>query len=53
MALKRNTNNKWIAGVCSGLGERFGLGAGLVRFLFVISCLLPGPQLLSLSLIHI
>jgi phage shock protein C len=44
MALKRNTNNKWIAGVCSGLAERFGLGAGLVRFLFVISCLLPGPQ---------
>lgn len=53
MALKRNTNNKWIAGVCSGLGERFGLGAGLVRFLFVLSCLLPGPQFIAYILLWI
>ena len=33
-----------IAGVCSGLGRRFGISANVVRLLFVISCLLPGPQ---------
>ena len=36
--------DRWIAGVCSGLGRRFGLSANTVRLLFVLSCLLPGPQ---------
>ena len=35
---------RWIAGVCSGLARRFGVSAGVVRLLFVVSCLLPGPQ---------
>lgn len=30
--------------MCSGLARRFGLSPGLVRLLFVLSCLLPGPQ---------
>jgi phage shock protein PspC (stress-responsive transcriptional regulator) len=42
--LSRPRDNRWIAGVCSGLARRFGLPPGLVRFLFVLSCLLPGPQ---------
>jgi phage shock protein PspC (stress-responsive transcriptional regulator) len=44
--LVRPRNDRWIAGVCSGLGRRFGLSAGVVRLLFVISCVLPGPQFL-------
>lgn len=36
--------DRWIAGVCSGLGRRFGLSPNTVRLLFVLSCLLPGPQ---------
>lgn len=36
--------DRWIAGVCSGLGRRFGMPANLVRILFLLSCLLPGPQ---------
>lgn len=35
---------RWIAGVCSGLADRFGVSAKTVRLLFVVSCLLPGPQ---------
>ena len=35
-----------IAGVCSGIADRFGLSANLVRVLFVVSCVLPGPQFL-------
>ena len=35
---------RWIAGVCSGLARRFGVSAGAVRLVFVLSCLLPGPQ---------
>lgn len=35
-----------IAGVCAGLGQRFGISPNTVRALFVLSCLLPGPQFL-------
>ncbi|MBL1075111.1 PspC domain-containing protein [Nocardia sp. 2] len=42
--LTRSTNDKWIAGVCGGLAQYFGWNANIVRLLFVISCLLPGPQ---------
>jgi phage shock protein PspC (stress-responsive transcriptional regulator) len=38
--------DRWIAGVCSGLARRFGTSPGFVRLLFVVSCLLPGPQVL-------
>jgi phage shock protein PspC (stress-responsive transcriptional regulator) len=33
-----------IGGVCGGIAERFGLRPTLVRLLFVLSCVLPGPQ---------
>ena len=35
-----------IAGVCAGLAQRFGWNVGVVRLLFLLSCLLPGPQFL-------
>ena len=35
-----------IAGVCAGLAERFSTSPTLVRLLFLISMLLPGPQIL-------
>ncbi|WP_030165619.1 PspC domain-containing protein [Spirillospora albida] len=43
-SLYRPRDERMIAGVCAGLGRRFGLSAGVVRLLFVLSCLLPGPQ---------
>jgi phage shock protein PspC (stress-responsive transcriptional regulator) len=42
--LVRPRDNRWIAGVCAGLARRFGWNANVVRLLFVLSCLLPGPQ---------
>ena len=42
--LTRPQHDKVIAGVCAGLAERFGMSPGVVRLLFVVSCLLPGPQ---------
>jgi phage shock protein PspC (stress-responsive transcriptional regulator) len=44
--LTRPRDNRWIAGVCAGLAYRFGLSPNVVRLLFVLSCLLPGPQVL-------
>lgn len=45
-ALVRPRQGRWIGGVCAGLARRFGLGANTVRLIFVVSCLLPGPQFL-------
>lgn len=42
--LTRPRQNTVIAGVCAGLAQRFGVSPNFVRLLFVISCLLPGPQ---------
>jgi phage shock protein PspC (stress-responsive transcriptional regulator) len=42
--LSRPQHGKVIAGVCAGLAERFGWNANVVRLLFLLSCLLPGPQ---------
>jgi phage shock protein C len=52
-SLVRPRDNRWIAGVCSGLGYRFGLPPTVVRLLFVLSCLLPGPQVLVYILLWI
>jgi phage shock protein PspC (stress-responsive transcriptional regulator) len=45
-ALVRPTSDRMIAGVCSGLARRFGLSPNVVRLIFVLSMLLPGPQIL-------
>ncbi|HZZ48316.1 MAG TPA: PspC domain-containing protein [Pseudonocardia sp.] len=42
--LSRPQQGKVIAGVCAGLADRFGMSPFVVRLLFVLSCLLPGPQ---------
>jgi len=35
-----------IAGVAAGLADRFGMSRSTMRVLFVISLILPGPQIL-------
>jgi phage shock protein PspC (stress-responsive transcriptional regulator) len=45
-ALVRPRDRRILAGVCAALARRFGMKPWQVRFLFVISCLLPGPQFL-------
>jgi phage shock protein PspC (stress-responsive transcriptional regulator) len=45
--LTRDTRNKVLGGVCSGLARRFGMSPNLLRLLFVISCVLPGPQFIA------
>ena len=44
--LSRPQDRKVIAGVCAGLADRFGMSPFVVRLLFLLSCLLPGPQFL-------
>lgn len=44
--LSRPRNGRVIAGVCAALGNRFGMSPFLVRVIFLVSLLLPGPQFL-------
>ena len=44
--LVRPNDDRMIAGVCSAIGRRFGISPNVVRLIFVLSCLLPGPQFL-------
>ena len=45
--LQRPRNGRILAGVCAGLANRFGWNANVVRLLFLLSCLLPGPQFIA------
>lgn len=44
--LVRPKQGALIAGVCAGLARRFGWSPTTVRLLFLLSFLLPGPQIL-------
>lgn len=45
-ALARPREDRWIGGVCAGLARRFGMKPNTMRLIFVVSCILPGPQFL-------
>lgn len=45
-ALVRPIHGRMIGGVCAALAQRFGTSATTMRLIFVLSCLLPGPQFL-------
>jgi phage shock protein C len=50
--LVRPRQGRIIAGVCAGLGRRFGISPGIARLLFVIILLvLPGSQILVYPLL--
>ena len=46
-ALVRPRRGRIVAGVCAAVARRFDVSPTLVRVLFVLSMLLPGPQILA------
>ncbi len=44
--LVRPSHGRMIGGVCAGLARRFGMSPNTMRLIFIVSCLLPGPQVL-------
>ena len=44
--LSRPRTGRVIGGVCAGIAQRFGWSPNAVRLAFLISCLLPGPQVI-------
>jgi phage shock protein PspC (stress-responsive transcriptional regulator) len=51
--LRRDLSNNMLGGVCAGIGRRYGISVGGLRIAFVISCVLPGPQILAYVLLWI
>ena len=45
--LVRPRRGRVLAGVCAGIARRYGWSPWGVRALFLVSCLLPGPQILA------
>lgn len=45
-SLVRPLNGRMISGVCAALAQRFGTTPKKMRTIFLVSCLLPGPQVL-------
>ena len=43
----RSRQHKIIAGVCGGIADRYGMSPTVVRLLFLLSCILPGPQFVA------
>lgn len=48
--LVRPRRGKWIAGVCAGIADRFGVSRGLVRLLFVVFGLVGAGEIAYLAL---
>ena len=51
--LRRDSQNKAIAGVCAGIARRYGLSRNGLRLAFVLSCVLPGPQFIAYLLLWV
>jgi phage shock protein PspC (stress-responsive transcriptional regulator) len=51
--LRRDIPHKMIAGVCAGIARRYGMSRSGLRLAFVISCVLPGPQILAYLLLWV
>ncbi len=51
--LRRDTRHKVVAGVCAGIARRYGLSRSGLRLAFVISCVLPGPQVVAYLLLWV
>jgi phage shock protein PspC (stress-responsive transcriptional regulator) len=52
-SLVRPRNGRVIAGVCAAIADRFGISRTLVRLAFVLSIVLPGPQVVVYLLLWI
>ena len=51
--LTRDTHNRVIGGVCAGIARRYGLSRSGLRLAFVVSCVLPGPQIIAYLLLWV
>ena len=53
LPLRRDPRHRVIAGVCAGIARRYGISRTGLRLAFVLSCILPGPQVVAYLLLWI
>ena len=53
LPLRRDTSHRVIGGVCAGIARRYGISRSGLRLAFVLSCILPGPQVVAYLLLWI
>ncbi|MET0990379.1 MAG: PspC domain-containing protein [Glaciihabitans sp.] len=46
-SLQRPRSGRVIAGVCAAIAARFGWNTTIVRLVFLLSIILPGPQVIA------
>jgi len=51
--LVRSTNDRKIAGVCAGVADYFDIDTTLVRVLWLIATLVPGPNIIAYIILWI
>jgi phage shock protein C len=51
--LVRSTNDRKIAGVCAGLADYFDVDTTLIRVLWLLATLVPGPNILAYIILWI
>jgi phage shock protein C len=49
----RSTNDRKVAGVCAGVADYFGMDPTLVRILWALATLVPGPNIIAYVVIWI
>jgi phage shock protein C len=49
----RSTNDRKVAGVCAGVADYFDMDPTLVRILWALATLIPGPNILAYIIIWI
>ena len=51
--LVRSTNDRKIAGICAGIADYFDIDTTLVRVLWLLATLVPGPNILAYIILWI
>ena len=51
--LVRSTNDRKVAGVCAGIADYFDIDTTLVRVLWLLATLVPGPNILAYIILWI
>lgn len=52
-SLVRPRDGRMIAGVCAGLGQRFGVSPNVFRFLAILFLFLPGSSILAYAILWV
>ncbi|CAN5531337.1 hypothetical protein BH24ACT22_BH24ACT22_10580 [soil metagenome] len=54
MNLKRATRDRWIFGVCGGIGRAYGMSSNMVRLIVaIVAVIIPGISVVPALIIYV